>query len=303
MHALTKIGDYQVGEPVVVASVVRYAATHVVLPRRATIEMLDAHAPRGAAIRLMRHACILEALHHPGVPRVFECGMLDGRPWVAFECGEGTTLEAELRTRPLTADEVLDVIEQAAAILAHAHARGVLHRDISPTHVIRDPRRSGAIALHGWGHACTHDTELPPPLRGTTRYHAPELVHDRPTDGRADVFALGMIALQALQVPDAPERADVEVESIGVASLIAAMIADEATLRPSAKEVLASVRAIRPRGGIRVEDAISDPDIVLLDQPRAKPRWTPQWALEGGTSRGIVEIMPRRRRSGTEVDR
>lgn len=78
MQELTTIGDYEVRVIERVGTVVRYAATHVVLPRRAVVELLDLDAPRVDAMRLMRRACLLEALQHPAVPRIFECGRLDG---------------------------------------------------------------------------------------------------------------------------------------------------------------------------------------------------------------------------------
>lgn len=193
----TRIGDYEV-EGFGAAGVVRYAATHVLLPRRAVIEMFDPAEPRSHAVRLMRRACVLEALHHPGIPRVFECGLLDGRPWVAFEHIDGVSLETDIRTRRLGTGEVLDMIEQVAAILADAHARGVLHRDMSPAAIFRCQGRGYPFVLDGWANACTHDTELASPLKGSHRYRAPELVDDQPADGRADVYALGAIAYRCV---------------------------------------------------------------------------------------------------------
>src|SRR5678815_928881 len=80
-----RIGDYVVEREVAYeASAIAYFATHVVLPRQAHIKV--AHpGPRAAAIQLLREACILEALSHPGVPRVYECGVLaDRRPWCSI---------------------------------------------------------------------------------------------------------------------------------------------------------------------------------------------------------------------------
>lgn len=309
MPARTKIGNYDVQQPSVVAGVVRYQATHVVLPRRAIIEVLAPTAPRTAAIRLMRHACILEALQHAGVPRVFECGLLEGRPWVAFEHIEGISLESELRSRRLGVSEVLDVIEHVATILTHAHARGVLHRDITPRAIIRDARRGQAV-LQGWASACTLDTEAPSVLKGTHRYRAPELVGDRRADGRADVFALGRIAYEALT-----GRAPFHT---GLAALIAEMVSEDPTLRPTASDVVETIRALRAgadadyaslkvalEAAARLDDD-DEIDIVFdevddepprAEQPRATSRWTPQWGLDARAvvAHGIVEIMPRRR--------
>ena len=117
MPGTTRIGDYEVRQTSVVAGMVRYEATHIVLPRRAVIEILDPATPRTFAVRMLRHACILEALHHPGIPRVFECGMLDGRPWVAYERIDGPTLESDLGSRRLQLSEVLDSLPERSAIV------------------------------------------------------------------------------------------------------------------------------------------------------------------------------------------
>ena len=293
MLDLTRIGDYEVRDATALAGLVRYQATHIVLPRRAIIEAAHPAAPRAIAIRVLKHACILEALRHPGVPRVFECGMIDGRPWVAFEPPIGVSLAAELRTRRLAVDEVLDVIEEVATILTHAHARGVLHRNVTPSTILRDPR-TRTIHLHGWSDACTLDSELPTPLKASARFLAPELLAGGTTDGRADVFALGVIAHHALSGCDAvvPVRAeDVPVDPPELAALIADMLADVPALRPTAAEVIDTVRSIR-----------RTPRAPVLLEPVRKPRWTPQWGLEGqaAVARGVVEITPRRLRATSE---
>jgi serine/threonine protein kinase len=322
MPGTTRIGDYEVRQTSVVAGMVRYEATHIVLPRRAVIEILDPATPRTFAVRMLRHACILEALHHPGIPRVFECGMLDGRPWVAFERTDGPTLESDLGSRRLQLSEVLDLTEQVAAILTHAHARGVLHRDITPSAIIRDIRRGDTLLLDHWANACTLDTELASPLKGNNRYRAPELIHDRPTDGRADVYALGSILYQALIGDPGWQANDLRTHPASLRTLIAAMINDEVMLRPTAAEVVASVRAIREQLAQQAVEVANEADYAsveveysdlpvtrtddsidvaldeLLEPPRAKPRWTPQWSLEdqAAVARGVVEISPRRRR-------
>src|SRR5205085_1569563 len=91
-----RIGDYWIDEEVPArSSEVAYRTTHRVLPRSARVAILSPALVgcRPAEIQLMREACILEALHHSGVPRVFECGVLDRRPWIATQFIDGTTIE------------------------------------------------------------------------------------------------------------------------------------------------------------------------------------------------------------------
>lgn len=280
---MTTIGDYEARAVDATGGVVRYEATHVVLPRRAIIELVADSAPRCAAVRLLRHACILEALRDAVVPRVFECGRLDGQPWVAFEAPEAKPLELELESRALEVSELLDVIEQVAATLSHAHARGVLHRDICPSAIVREPTRS-RILLTGWGNACTLDTELAPPPRSASRFHPPEPDPDR----AADIYALGMTALQALAGPNPTLSTQPRVPKT-LTVLLAEMVSDDPTHRPTASDLVARVRALRAHvpaaydASLEVEieyDTENAEEPVLLEQPRNKPRWTPQPPVE-----------------------
>jgi hypothetical protein len=217
MDELTTIGDYHVRVIDRAGAVVRYAATHIVLPRQAIIELPELDAPRVVAMKLMRRACILEALQHPAVPRVYECGRLDGRPWIATANDDGTTLHDELQHRRLEVRELLTLLEEVAAFLSHAHARGVLHGDITPMAIVREPR----LRLQRWENARVHDTEL----------------SSEAIDGRDDVFALGKTALAALATSNTVPEA--------LATLLAHMLSDDPAMRPTAPEVVTAARALR----------------------------------------------------------
>src|SRR5258705_8141741 len=82
------------------------AAAHVVLPRLATIRVAQVGQPT-AGVRLLREACIIEALTHPGVPRLYEAGRLpDRRPWGAIGRGVGGVLGEAVRRGPIGAAPV-----------------------------------------------------------------------------------------------------------------------------------------------------------------------------------------------------
>ena len=305
---LTRIGDYTLGREVsVTASVVRYEATHVVLPRRAVVEVLTTVA-RPMAVQMMREACILEALRHAGVPRVFECGVLpDRRPWVAIERIAGVSLEAELRRECLPAGQVVTLLEQLAEILAYAHARGVLHRDVAPGAIFRgETERGFPLCLHSWGYARTLDTELPPAPRGSAHYRAPEVLRGEEIDGRADVFALGMVAYEALSgsLPSLPLMPATSPRSGPLAALIEQMLSADLFQRPTAIEVYDTARAIHKqvKASAETTEATLDPveEVVLLvdvsrEPIRNKPRWTPPWALNERAAAAQEIVTPPRR--------
>lgn len=94
--------------------VVEHAATHALLPRKAIVRF----AAHDAEAQLMREACVLEAVKHPGVPRVFECGLLeDRRPWIVmlFDRMTSSVLvqpsTAEVRAEAMRLLENVDVEE------------------------------------------------------------------------------------------------------------------------------------------------------------------------------------------------
>ncbi len=267
-----RIADYDLTAAIRTPIGVRYEATHRFLPRRAVIELRDARTgTRTEAIRLLKQACLLDALHHPAIPRVFECGMHEGSPWVAFERIEAVPLEVELRAGALDIDDVLEILDGVSGALAHAHPRGVLHRDITPASIhVRAVGRSCPIVLSGWTTACTVDAELRTPVRGPMRFRAPEMLEDDLIDGRADVFSLGAVVKEIL-AGSGDAHAD-------LAPLLARMTATERFERPTAAEVRAEVRALRAARAAEPAEPAAPPAVETVAVPeRTRPlRWTPQ---------------------------
>jgi serine/threonine protein kinase len=166
------------------------------------------------------------------VPRIFECGRLGGRPWIAIAHEDGTTLHDELQHRRLEVREVLALLEEVAAFLSHAHARGVLHGNITPLAIIRAP----TLRLQRWENARIHDTDLV----------------SEALDGCDDVFALGKTVSAALATPHAAPEA--------LTRLLRRMLAVDPAMRPTAPELVKAARAIRDSIGfidaIDVEHAL-----------------------------------------------
>ena len=223
---------------------VAYKATHRVLPRCARVVILHPTfvGARPVELQLMREACILEALHHAGVPRVYECGVLERRPWVAMEHIEGTTIEQAAAERPIALSEAMAVVRDAAAILAHAHRRGVVHRSITPKSIMRTPGRGFPICITDWSDAsinADHDTSAQPAQSYTRFYRAPELAIDGRADARADIYSLGAVMFEAatLVLPEPVQKFPGVPEPFH--HLLASMLARFPDDRPSAEAVAA----------------------------------------------------------------
>ena len=87
--------------------------------------------------RFQREAAALSALDHPGIVKIIGSGeTLDGRLYLAMELVEGCDLRRLLRTGKLNPARALDIAEKVAAVLAHAHERGIVHRDIKPGNIL-----------------------------------------------------------------------------------------------------------------------------------------------------------------------
>src|SRR5258708_36328429 len=111
-----RIADYWLHEEVPARSTeVAYRASHRMLPRCARVSILNPAfiGFHHAEVQLMREACVLETMHHSGVPRVFECGVLERRPWVASEYIAGTSIEDAAAERPLSISDALAVVRDA----------------------------------------------------------------------------------------------------------------------------------------------------------------------------------------------
>jgi hypothetical protein len=139
---------------------------------------------RALAVQMLREACILEALSHPGVPRVYECGVLaDKRPWVALELTTGAALTDAMTAGPMPVSDVVAIFRALAEILEHAHGRGVVHHRVTEHVVTRTTDRPFPVCLRGWGEVATHDSQ-------------------RGVDPHGDIEALGMLALRMLAGSD-----------------------------------------------------------------------------------------------------
>ena len=244
-------------------------ARHVVLPRRAIIKVVQSEfaAMQPYVLQTLREACIIEAIAHPGVPIVYESGVLgDRRPWFAFEWIAGSTLEELLALGVRPAIEVAGLLRDLSDILEHAHCRGVIHCGLLPERVVITTERRYPLCIPDWSEAIAHDatTHLPwAAVEGSRPYRAPELVlHEdgncEGIDDRADMFALGVIAYRALTggLPFAPDHDAASFVPAhercpdappALAAIIDSLLAFDRFDRPSATEVRAGIDAVLER--------------------------------------------------------
>ncbi len=145
--------------------------------------------------RLRREARTVAGLAHPGIVAVHDFGEDGERVFIVMELVAGKTL-ADLRRDEglLSPARAARIGMGAAQALSHAHARGVVHRDISPTNVM--VTASGDVKVLDFGIARAARGSSRPgsgSTQGTVAYVAPERLRGDAVDHRADLFSLGAV--------------------------------------------------------------------------------------------------------------
>src|SRR5437867_2412232 len=182
-----------------------YRARDEQLGRDVAIKVLppETFSDATARARLLREARSAAALNHPQICTVYEVGEADGTMYIAMELVEGTSLSSLIAKGPLAADDVNRYGDQIAEALAHAHERGIVHRDLKSANVM--VTHDGRIKILDFGLAkgVDPDTDVrtdaqmtlthPGTVAGTLAYMAPEQLRGQPGDARSDIWAYGIV--------------------------------------------------------------------------------------------------------------
>jgi len=153
--------------------------------------------------RFLREASAMGRLSHENIVSVFEVGSIEDLHYFSMKYVEGPPLDRVLRAGPLAIADVTGIGIDVARALAHAHAHGVMHRDIKPGNLLRDHDR---VVLTDFGLARPLDSEETGSMTesgdlvGTPLYMAPEQISGdaERIDGRADVWGLGVTLYELL---------------------------------------------------------------------------------------------------------
>ncbi len=155
--------------------------------------------------RFEQEARACSRLNHLNCVSVIDFGVAFGSPYLVMEYVHGQLLSAVVSRGILQPDRTISVVRQILAGLRHAHARGVIHRDLKPGNVmlVEMTGASDFVKIMDFGTAqiLTGDGSQPRQLGtdvGTPWYMAPEQAGGQPTDARTDLYALGVILFEML---------------------------------------------------------------------------------------------------------
>lgn len=175
------------------------------LKRVVAVKILHKHLSdyQEARDRFEREAQAVAKLRHENILEIFDYSGSDeaeaaGGSYIVTEFIEGGTLKQIITDRPIQFPEVgAMVVLQVCRALAHAHAHGILHRDVKPENIMI--RSDGVVKLMDFGISHMVDLErltVTGQLLGSPAYMAPEHVEGRQLDFRTDVFAAGIVLYQ-----------------------------------------------------------------------------------------------------------
>ncbi len=171
------------------------------LKRVVAIKVLHKHLSdyQEARDRFEREAQAVAKLRHENILEIFDyAARPDSEAYIVTEFIDGQTLKQVITDRPIAFPEIgAMLLLQVSRALAHAHAGGILHRDVKPENIMI--RTDGVVKLMDFGISHMVDLErltVTGQLLGSPAYMAPEHVEGRPIDYRTDVFAAGIVLYQ-----------------------------------------------------------------------------------------------------------
>lgn len=186
------------------ATVYRAEDSH--LGRTVAIKMIhEGEGPVASIERAHTEKALLASLSHPSLVTLHDAQLVPGRPqYLVMEFVDGPTLAERMAAGPLPPRDVARIARDLAEGLTAVHGAGIVHRDVKPSNVLLARGRAGrpmAAKLADFGIACSiENTRLTTPgiVLGTLTYMAPEQLRDLDPGFPVDIFALGLVLLEAL---------------------------------------------------------------------------------------------------------
>jgi serine/threonine-protein kinase len=184
-----------------------YGAEDTTLKRHVAIKRVapQANSTDADRKRLLKEAQRASSLNHPNVGAIYDVVEHAGELWVVMEYIEGETLRHRLAT-PISTEEFFFIAAQCCEGLQAAHEKAIIHGDIKPENIMlssgnRVKILDFGVARRAWTSSpdtATKSMQTMTASGGTPAYMAPEVLLQRPDDGRSDLFSLGLVFYEML---------------------------------------------------------------------------------------------------------
>lgn len=164
-----------------------------------TISLFDLEAADDQEFRerFQQEARTAGRLSHPGIVAIFDVGSdpETNAPYIVMEYVAGSSLSKLLLEDhgKMPLDPALQIVQEVAEALDYAHSEGVTHRDVKPANILLTADGHAKLADFGIARLDQSHLTLPGRLLGSPAYMAPEQMKGEATDGRSDLFSLGVV--------------------------------------------------------------------------------------------------------------
>jgi eukaryotic-like serine/threonine-protein kinase len=284
---------YRLDEPIATGAMAEvWAAYDTELDRPVALKLLLRSADPA---RFSREARAAAALSHPNICQLYDFGEAGGRPYIVLEYLPGGTLEDRLSSgEPLPADEAARIANEIASGLAHAHARGLVHRDVKPGNVLFDAE--GAAKITDFGVAQMEDaatlTEAGT-LLGTAAYISPEQATAQRVTPASDVYSFGVVLYRVLtgRLPFEGES-PLELAAKHAREEPPPILSVRPDAPPELERVASAALAKRPEDRPRDGGAL----LALLAGDRDQDADTAPLAAPSPAETAYTDVLPSRRR-------
>lgn len=202
------MGNYKILAPLGQGGMARvYKASQENLNRDVAIKVLPPWfaADDNFVRRFNLEALLVARLSHPNIVMVFDTGKLNGHFYIVMQLVDGGTLKQRLdqlhaQGQAMDIFEAQPIFTQLADALSYAHDNEIVHRDIKPVNVLMDRKGRPILSDFGIAKALAETQGLTRQGAGvgTPEYMSPEQCQGAPVDGRADIYALGIMLFEAL---------------------------------------------------------------------------------------------------------
>ena len=236
--------------------------------------------------RFARESRVLADLDHSNLVRLLAVGHHEGRPYMVMDLVDGPSLAVRLEEGPLDLDAGRRLGRDVASALAYVHGQGVIHRDVKPSNILLEPDGHARLTDFGvvWLSDGTQLTETSSTI-GTMAFLAPEQIGGGNVSAAVDVYALGLVLLEAMSGQHAFAGTQQEILAARLVRnpdipaslppswrrLLRAMTARDPAERPEASVISGYLDGITTKPGAGPLPVVGSTSVASADAPAGPP--------------------------------